>query len=57
MARQNKMLSWLLMAFIPAEPDGVDASMLLLKDLSTGKIRMPDNVVLAVIPILTSVAP
>ncbi len=35
----------------PGEPDGVDASMLLLRDVVTGKIRLPDNVALAVIPL------
>ncbi len=32
------------------EPDGVDASMMLLRDAATGKINVPDNVVLAIIP-------
>jgi hypothetical protein len=35
----------------PGEPDGVDASMMLLRDAVTGKIPVPANVVLAVIPI------
>ncbi len=35
----------------PGEPDGVDASMLLLRDLVTKKFRLPDNVALAVIPL------
>ncbi|SFQ28959.1 M14 family metallopeptidase [Parafilimonas terrae] len=35
----------------PGEPDGIDASMMLLRDLGQGKIKMPDNVVLAVIPV------
>lgn len=35
----------------PGEPDGVDASMLLLRDLATGKARIPDNIALAVIPL------
>jgi hypothetical protein len=49
--RQNKIVILVINGIHPGEPDGVDASMLLLRDLSTGKIRMPDNVVLAVIPI------
>ncbi|HEY8388689.1 MAG TPA: M14 family metallopeptidase [Parasegetibacter sp.] len=32
------------------EPDGVDASMLLARDIVTGKKKLPDNVVLAIIP-------
>ena len=35
----------------PGEPDGIDASMMLLRDLATGKIKAPKNVVLAFIPI------
>ncbi len=34
----------------PGEPDGVDASMMLLRDAVAGKIKVPDNVVLAVVP-------
>ncbi|MCW3122588.1 MAG: hypothetical protein JWQ38_2080 [Flavipsychrobacter sp.] len=34
----------------PGEPDGVDASMMLLRDATTGKINVPANIVLAVIP-------
>lgn len=35
----------------PGEPDGIDASMMLLRDLASGKIKMPTNVILAIIPI------
>ena len=35
----------------PGEPDGVDASMMLLRDLVTKKIHIPDNIALAVIPL------
>jgi hypothetical protein len=35
----------------PGEPDGVDASMLLLRDLVAKKVRLPENVALAVIPL------
>ncbi len=34
----------------PGEPDGVDASMMLMRDAATGKIKVPKNVVLVVIP-------
>jgi hypothetical protein len=34
----------------PGEPDGVDASMMLLRDAAMGKINVPKNVVLVVIP-------
>ena len=35
----------------PGEPDGIDASMMLLRDLAQGKIKAPQNVVVAVIPV------
>ena len=35
----------------PGEPDGVDASMMLLRDAAEKKITIPDNIVLAVIPV------
>jgi len=35
----------------PGEPDGIDASMMLLRDLATSKIKVPKNTVIAVIPI------
>ena len=35
----------------PGEPDGIDASMLLARDIVTRKIDLPNNVVLAIIPV------
>ncbi len=35
----------------PGEPDGIDASMMLLRDLAEGRLKMPAGVVLEVIPI------
>ncbi|XZF12847.1 M14 family metallopeptidase [Chitinophagaceae bacterium MMS25-I14] len=35
----------------PGEPDGIDASMLLLRDIVSGKWTLPGNVVLAFIPV------
>jgi hypothetical protein len=35
----------------PGEPDGIDASMMLARDLATGKINAPENVVIAFIAI------
>jgi Zinc carboxypeptidase len=35
----------------PGEPDGVDASMMLVRDAATGKIDVPANIVLVVIPV------
>jgi len=35
----------------PGEPDGIDASMLLVKDIVAAKIPLPANIVLAIIPV------
>ncbi|HEY4064563.1 MAG TPA: M14 family metallopeptidase [Puia sp.] len=35
----------------PGEPDGVDASMMLLRNIVTKKVHIPDNIALAVIPL------
>ncbi len=35
----------------PGEPDGIDASMMLLNDIVNGKVTVSDNVVLAIIPV------
>ncbi len=35
----------------PGEPDGIDASMMMLRDIASGKIHIPDNIMLAVIPV------
>ena len=35
----------------PGEPDGIDASMMFLRDLATGKLKAPANVVFGVIPV------
>lgn len=35
----------------PGEPDGIDACMMLIRDAASGKIKIPDNIMLAVIPV------
>jgi hypothetical protein len=35
----------------PGEPDGIDASMMLLRDIVTGKIKLPARVCLGIIPV------
>jgi len=35
----------------PGEPDGIDASMLLAADIARGKLKLPNGVVLAIIPV------
>ena len=49
--RQNKIVILVINDIHPGEPDGVDASMLFMKDIQGGKIRIPDNIGLAIIPI------
>ncbi|MFI5152331.1 MAG: M14 family zinc carboxypeptidase [Chitinophagales bacterium] len=48
---QHKLVILVINGIHPGEPDGVDASMMLIRDLNTGKIRMPENIALAIIPI------
>lgn len=49
--REGKVVILVNNAIHPGEPDGVDACMMLLRNIATGKEKMPDNVVLAVIPV------
>jgi Zinc carboxypeptidase len=35
----------------PGEPDGIDASMMLVRDIAKGKITLPKNIALAFIPV------
>ncbi|MBE7173164.1 MAG: M14 family metallopeptidase [Williamsia sp.] len=49
--RQKKTVILINNGIHPGEPDGIDASMLLLRDLVTGAKKIPDNVALAVIPV------
>ena len=35
----------------PGEPDGIDASMMLLRDVATGKLKLPARICLGVIPV------
>ncbi len=49
--QQQKLVLLVNNGIHPGEPDGIDASMMLVRDLATGKLRAPTNVVLAVIPV------
>jgi hypothetical protein len=49
--RKNKRIILVNNGIHPGEPDGIDASMLLVRDIATRKIKLPDNVVLAIIPV------
>src|SRR5260370_169653 len=48
--RQKKLVILINNGIHPGEPDGIDASMLLLRDLVAKKVHLPDNIALAVIP-------
>ena len=48
---KNKIVILINNGIHPGEPDGIDASMMLLRDAAMGKIEVPDNVMLAVIPV------
>jgi hypothetical protein len=49
--KNNKRIILINNGIHPGEPDGVDASMLLVRDIIIGKYKIPDNIVLAFIPI------
>jgi len=49
--QQKKVVILINNGIHPGEPDGIDASMMLLRDLATGKLQAPANVVLAAIPV------
>jgi len=49
--KQKKVVILINNGIHPGEPDGVDASMMLLRDLAGGKIKIPQNVAIAVIPL------
>jgi hypothetical protein len=49
--KKNKRIILINNGIHPGEPDGIDATMLLLRDLALGKKKLPDNIVLAVIPL------
>lgn len=49
--RQGKVVLFVINGIHPGEPDGIDASMLWLRDLVNGKKQLPNNVALAIIPV------
>ena len=48
---ENKPIILINNGIHPGEPDGIDASMLLARDIAEGKFKLPDNLVLAIIPV------
>jgi hypothetical protein len=49
--KKNKRVILINNGIHPGEPDGIDASMLLVRDLVTHKKQLPNNIVLAIIPV------
>jgi hypothetical protein len=49
--KKNKRIILVNNGIHPGEPDGIDASMLLVRDIVTNKKKLPDNVILAIIPV------
>jgi hypothetical protein len=49
--KQHKIVVLINNGIHPGEPDGIDASMMLVRDICTAKIKAPENVVLAIIPV------
>lgn len=49
--RKGKNILFILNGIHPGEPDGIDASMLLVRDMATGKLHLPKEVVLALVPV------
>ena len=49
--KQGKVVILINNGIHPGEPDGIDASMLLVRDIVTKKIQLPANVALAFIPV------
>lgn len=49
--KQGKVVILINNGIHPGEPDGIDASMMLVRDIINKKISLPNNVALAVIPV------
>ena len=49
--KNNKRVFLINNGIHPGEPDGIDASMLLARDIVINKVKLPNNIVLAIIPV------
>ncbi|HHL32085.1 MAG TPA: hypothetical protein ENJ41_05815, partial [Oceanospirillales bacterium] len=49
--RKDKSILLINNGIHPGEPDGIDATMMLFRDIAQGRVKMPSNTVLATIPI------
>lgn len=48
---KNKAIIFINNGIHPGEPDGIDASMILVRNIVENKYRLPSNVVLAIVPV------
>jgi len=48
-SRKDKSVLFINNGIHPGEPDGIDATMMLMRDLATGRIKTPKNVIIAAI--------
>ena len=49
--KQNKVVILINNGIHPGEPDGIDASMMLVRDIVLGKLQLPNNIAVAIIPV------
>ncbi|MBS1620615.1 MAG: M14 family metallopeptidase [Bacteroidetes bacterium] len=49
--KKNKKIIFVNNGIHPGEPDGIDASMLLVRDIVANKYKIPNDIVLALIPV------
>lgn len=49
--QQKKIIIFINNGIHPGEPDGIDATMLLVRDMVQGKYKLPSNIVFAFIPV------
>lgn len=49
--KQQKVVILVNNGIHPGEPDGIDASMMLVRDILSNKVKLPENVCLAFIPV------
>lgn len=49
--KQNKAIILINNGIHPGEPDGIDASMMMVRDIVKGSLQLPDNVSIGLIPV------
>lgn len=49
--KDDRLVMYINNGIHPGEPDGIDASMMLLRDVALGKIPLPKGIALAIVPV------